>query len=157
MTRHLLVILAIAWAVLLSGFCRADAARAISRLCPPGRTYLAPFVDSAARLYLLHPALLTALIAHESRCDPWAESGRGDYGLGQIRVGGSAAMGASAFELFYAALNLGLTARYLSRWIAKCRSVHGGLSVYSGRSRCRQSAYSRSVLAKFHSAFERRS
>ena len=152
--RRLLVAFAIAWAVLLSGVCRADAARAISRLCPPGRAYLAPLVDSAARQHLLHPALLTAVIAHESRCDPRAESGRGDVGLAQVRVGGSAALGSRRAELFDPALNLALAARHLARLLVLCGSVHGALSVYSGRSKCRKSAYSRAVLVKFRSAFD---
>jgi len=156
MTRYLIP-LALAWAILLSGVCRADAARAVSLLCPPGSAYLAPLVDSAARLYLLHPHLLVAVVAHESRCDPWAASGRGDFGLGQIRIGGSAALGAAALELQGPALNLALTARHLARCLVLCGALGPALSVYSGHRRCRASRYSRAVVALLRMTFRERS
>jgi soluble lytic murein transglycosylase-like protein len=108
-----LKVAAVFWALLLSGAARADSAdRALSRLCPHAMG-IAPQIEAHARRQLLHPALLVALIAHESGCRESAFSGKGDYGLGQIRVGGSAAHGASVEDLLKPERNIELTARHL--------------------------------------------
>jgi soluble lytic murein transglycosylase-like protein len=129
------------------------ASRALAALCPKA-VGLAPQIEANARRNLLHPALLTALIAHESRCRVNARSGRGDYGLGQIRVGGSAAKGATAQDLLNPERNLELAARHLAWAMVLCGGTTG-LSVYSGRARCRASKYQREVLRKFSLAFAR--
>jgi soluble lytic murein transglycosylase-like protein len=125
--------------------------RALSVLCPRGDVS-APLVEAEAHRQLIHPALLVALVAHESRCRSSARSGRGDWGLAQIRVGGSAAHGATAAELLDPAINLRLAAAHLARVLTLCGGF-SGLSVYSGFPRCRSTRYSRAVLALFLSTF----
>jgi hypothetical protein len=129
------------------------AKRALEVLCPKA-VGLAPQIEAHAYRNLLHPALVVALIAHESRCRVNARSGRGDYGLGQIRVGGSAAKGATAQDLLNPERNLELAARHLAWAMVLCGGTTG-LSVYSGRAKCRHSRYSREVLRKFSMAFAR--
>ena len=104
-------------------------------------------VRSEARRWLLHPDLLARVVGHESRCDPAADSGVGDLGLGQIRLGTDAARGASRAELMRPGLNLYLTARHLAWCLILCgERIPGALSVYSGRRWCRASAYSWRVM-----------
>jgi hypothetical protein len=129
------------------------AERAKLALCPKASLDVA-LVEAEAHRQLLHAGLLMALVAHESRCRSNARSGRGDFGLAQIRVGGSAARGATVVELLDPAVNLRLAAAHLARVLTLC-SGFGGLSVYSGRRHCGPSPYSRAVLAKWWSTFSR--
>lgn len=129
------------------------AERAKLALCPRGDVSAA-LVEAEAHRQLLHADLLMALVAHESRCRSNARSGRGDFGLAQIRVGGSAARGATAAELLDPAVNLRLAAAHLAKVLTLCGGF-SGLSVYSGFPRCRSTSYSRSVLAKWMSTFGR--
>ena len=127
------------------------AERAIGLLCP-GRPLNALLIAREARRQLLPSGLLVAVIAHESGCRSDAKSGRGDFGLGQIRVGGSAARGATVAELMDPEINIRLTAAHLARVLTLCGGL-SGLSVYSGHKRCRSSRYSRAVLGLFWSTF----
>jgi len=139
----------LAWAALffLVAPARAETTTqaALSFLCGQSAIYLAPLVQTEARRQLLHPVLVAAVIAHESHCRADARSGRGDFGLGQIRVGGSAAHGAHAEDLLNPARNVELTARHLANCLTMCGGL-GGLSVYSGHKRCRSTNYSRSIV-----------
>jgi soluble lytic murein transglycosylase-like protein len=154
-----LILLALFWALLLlcvpsrPGNAASTTEKALTALCP-GREHLAPHVDAAARRYMVHRKLLVALIAHESRCRVRASSGKGDYGLGQIRITGSAARGATIGQLFDPSTNLMLAARHLSRCFTLCGSLNG-LSVYSGRKKCSPSRYSAAVVRKFERLFIR--
>jgi hypothetical protein len=118
---------------------------ALTVLCGPRAAYLAPVVGAEAHRWLLHPVLVVVVIAHESHCRADARSGRGDYGLGQIRVGGSAAHGADVEDLLKPDRNLELTARHLAGCLTMCGGL-SGLSVYSGHRRCGSTRYSRAIV-----------
>ena len=131
---------------------RASAAeRALVRLCPTA-TVNASLIEAQARRQLLHPALLVAVISHESRCSMARRGRLGEIGLGQILPTGSAARGFTRLELETEEGNLAATARHLANCLTLCGGF-GGLSVYAGHKRCRSTKYSRAVLAKFWSAF----
>ena len=147
MTRAYLLACALAWAALL--FCvqaRADTRDMLAIACGPGHGDLAPLVDREARRQFLRPVLLVAVIARESGCRVDADSGRGDHGLGQIRLGGSAAHGASVEDLLKPERNIELTARHLANCLTLCGGPTG-LSVYAGHRKCKSSHYARRVLA----------
>lgn len=129
------------------GPARADTVqRTLQALCGARGEAIADLVRVEARRNLLRPTLLAAVIAAESRCNPRADSHRGDRGLMQLRVGGSAARGVDPDELRNPAVNVRLGARHLAWCLRLCGSVAGGLSVFSGRRRCKPSPYSARVL-----------
>lgn len=114
---------------------------------------LPQLVDYEAEGHGLSPILLAALIASESRCKQDADSGNGDIGLGQIRIGGSAAMGNSRRWLLKPWMNVNLTARHLSMWLRICDGyVLGALSGYRGLKGCKSSKGSRRVMQLFEKA-----
>lgn len=130
------------------GPARADQAqRTLRALCGTRGEAIAELVRMEAHRHLLHPVLLARVIAAESTCRPGADSGHGDIGLGQIRVGTAAAKGATREELEESSVNVRLTAAHLARCLTLCGDyVLGGLSVYRGYRKCRDSAGSRRVL-----------
>ena len=129
------------------------AERAKLALCPKG-TLDASLIEAEARRQLLHPALVVAVIAHESGCQMGRRGRLGEIGYGQIKPDGSAARGYSRAELETERGNIAATARHLARVLTICNGF-GGLSLYAGNRRCRSTGYSRSVLAKFLSTFSR--
>jgi hypothetical protein len=120
------------------GPARADQTdRELSRLCGPLRALaVANLVRLEARHHLLHPVLLARVVASESTCRIDADSGRGDIGLGQVRLGGSAARGHGRLDLLHPAINLHLAAAHLDRLLLLCGSWHGALRVYRGHRYC---------------------
>jgi soluble lytic murein transglycosylase-like protein len=155
-------VLLLAWAALffLVPAARGDSAgRALHVLCGPRGDAIADMVRVEARRHLIHPALLAAVVASESTCNPNAHSGHNDWGLGQIRLGGSANVGGySAAQLRDPATNLYLTSRHLAKCLTICNGyVLGALSVYRGVSRCRATDGSRRVLGMLRTARENRS
>ena len=145
-----LILLAWAALFLLVGAVRADQTEvALTVMCGARGATLVQMVRAEARRHLMHPLLLASVIAAESRCRAYASSGRGDFGLGQIRLGGSAARGATVAELLEPARNVELTARHLASCLMLCGFTSGALSVYSGRKHCRPSKYSERVLGLF--------
>jgi hypothetical protein len=170
MTRsYLATILAlvIGIALCLAATCgpaRADTASAMRVLCGArgvaiidrerGIT-LPESVDNEALTEGVPPMLLAALIASESRCKVNADSGNGDLGLGQLRVGGSAAYGYARREILRPWFNVYLTARHLGMWLRLCNGyVPGALSGYRGLRGCRDSKGSQRVLRLVHKAQE---
>jgi soluble lytic murein transglycosylase-like protein len=151
----LLRLIAIALAGLLYAVpARASEALDAIRVLCPRHTAIAPLARAAAARHDVSPTLLVAVVAHESGCRWWARSGKGDVGLGQIRIGGSAAGKATVAELLDPARNLDLTAAHIARCLALCRGS-SGLSVYAGNRRCRSTRYSRAVMAKVQTVRER--
>lgn len=119
------------------GPARADQTdRELAKLCGPRGASIADLIRKEARHHLLHPVLLSQLVAGESTCRWWADSGLGDIGLGQIRLGGSAARGATRAQLLDPATNLHLAASHLDRLLLICGSIPGALRVYRGHTRC---------------------
>jgi hypothetical protein len=150
--RLTITLLVIGFLVCCTQWAHAGAAdRALAVLCPRGDIGAA-LIERESHRQLLHPALLVAVLAHESGCRSRARSGRGDWGAGQVRIGGSAARGATVAELLDPEVNVRLTAAHLARMITLCGGF-GGLTVYSGQRRCRSSRYSRSVLQLFWRTF----
>jgi soluble lytic murein transglycosylase-like protein len=158
----ILKFLVLAWAALffLVPAARGDqAGRALHALCGPRGDAIADMVRVEAHRHLIHPALLAAVVASESTCNPNAHSGRGDFGLGQIRLSGSANVGTfTAEQLRDPAINLRLTARHLSKCLTICNGyVLGALSVYRGVKRCRATDGSRRVLGMLRAVHANRS
>ena len=128
-----------------------ETAALLLQLCGPGAVGLAPHVHHAARKYHIKPAILVAMARVESTCNPRAIGGRDgiQYGLLQIREGGSAALGYTAEELLKPRLNLELGARHLHRWTVRCGDVRAALGVFNGWKKCsqgRKSPYAKRVM-----------
>jgi soluble lytic murein transglycosylase-like protein len=128
-----------------------ETARLLLALCGPSAAGLAPHVDHASRKYHIKPAILVAMARVESTCHPNAVGGAGgiQYGLLQIRLGGSAALGYSAEELLRPRLNLELGARHLHRWLVRCGDIRAALGVFNGWKKCslgRKSPYAKRVM-----------
>ena len=129
----------------------ADVAHLLLALCGPGALPLAPHFAHAAHAYHIKPAILVAMARVESTCHPNAIGGAGgiQYGLLQIRLGGSAALGYSAEELLRPRLNLELGARHLHRWLVRCGDLRAALGVFDGWRKCsqgRRSPYAKRVM-----------
>ena len=125
------------------------AAALLLHFCGPHAVHLAPHVTHAAHAWHVPVATLTSLVFVESTCAPDADDGRGDVGLGQIRVGTLAARGHTAEELRDPALNLYLAARHLAHWRHRCGDLRAALGVFAGYRTCaagRASGYSARVL-----------
>jgi hypothetical protein len=141
-------------AICCSRCARAGAAeRALAVLCPKASVDV-ELVEAEAHRRLLHPALVVAVIAHESRCSMSRRGRLGEIGYGQIKPDGSAARGFSREELETERGNLAATARHLARVLTICNGF-GGLSIYAGHRQCKSTQYSRAVLAKWLSTFSR--
>lgn len=101
----------------------------------------------------LDPALLVALIGHESHFDAHAVSaprGPRDCGLGQIRTTG-AGRGFTCRQLMEPSLNIHLTASYLASWVGKCRgNLVRALSGYNRGHGCYPNDYGRRVNSEYH-------
>jgi len=146
-----LIILAIFWAALFVVLpTRTGNA---SQLDDGMRTLCGKRGAKVARLAVVHaaivdPLLLGAVVASESGCKESAVGGGGvDIGLGQIRIGGSAARGYRRAALLRPVLNIRLTAEHLRRCLDLCDGwVAAALSVYRGHRRCVDSKGSRRVL-----------
>jgi hypothetical protein len=126
-----------------------ETARLLLTLCGPSAIGLAPHVDHAAHKYHVKPVVLIAMARVESTCHVDARDGRGDWGLLQIREGGSAALGYTAEELLKPRLNLELGARHLHRWIVRCGDVRAALGIFDGWKKCslgRKSPYAKRVM-----------
>jgi hypothetical protein len=115
-------------------------------LCGPRGDAIAGIVRAEARRNLLHPVLLASVIAAESRCRPDAVGAKGEIGLGQLLPTGAGA-GYTRAQLRDPETNVKLTAAHLARCLLLCGDfVAGGLSVYRGVKRCKDSKGSRRVL-----------
>jgi hypothetical protein len=134
-----------------SGPARADqAACVLERGCGAGGEAIAPLVREQAHRFLLHPALLAALVAAESTCRPDAINRRtGAVGLGQIIPGRSAAPRLTRAELLEPRTNLAATARHLARCWLLCGVPGAAVAVYGGQRQCRATEWSRRVLGRF--------
>jgi hypothetical protein len=119
---------------------------ALSQLCGHRAQRFAPLVVVMAKRHDIPWRVLVANVAAESHCNSRADSGKGDIGLGQIRVGGSAAGKYTRLQLLRPRLNMRLTARHLRRCFDLCGWWVGALSVYKGHRRCRASKGARRVM-----------
>jgi hypothetical protein len=115
-----------------------SAADSLAVLCP-GRGHLAPLFQAAAERYRIRPVVLVAMARAESTCDPTAVNRRtGAAGLLQVLPSGSANPdGLSQAELLAPETSIELGARHLRRWTLACGSLAGGLSIFHGRTHCR--------------------
>lgn len=119
---------------------------ALSVVCP-GKEYLAPHVNEAARRYLVSRMTLVAQMFCESRCRPTAIGRAGEVGLMQLH--GVAANGMSLFELAQPRENVMAGARWLSLRERDCGGQAAGLAGYPAR-KCGSKGgrrYARRVLA----------
>lgn len=131
------------------GPARAGAVERVLRVLCPGRSggALPALIRVEARRHLLRAEVLAAVVGHESGCRADADSGAGDLGLGQIRLGTLAAAGRTREELLTPSVNVYLTARHVAWCLTLCEGrLRGALSVYSGRRWCRDSAYAKRVV-----------
>lgn len=125
---------------------------ALALLCP-GHARLAEPMYAAATRWGVDPVLVAQVVHSESRCKANAVNARtNSIGLGQIKVGGSAARGKTAAQLFHVRTNLDLTARHLAWCLALCGTPGAAIGVYHGRRKCRADAHSRKVLNSIHEA-----
>lgn len=134
-----------------SGPARADqAGDVLHLLCGARGDAVAPLVRQQARRFLLHPVLLSKVVAAESGCRPDVVGARGELGLTQVTRQTAAAMGVDPDRLLEPEQNLEAGARYLARMILSCGGfVAGGLTRYSrGHGKCEASRYSRRVLKR---------
>lgn len=104
-----------------------------------------------ARRYNIDPFLVAALIQRESAYDPGARSSIGALGLMQILRHTAATRGyedKTDAELMAPRINIRLGVKHLALWRRFCKGpdMHGALSTYSGRGRCRPSTYSRAII-----------
>lgn len=151
-------LLLLAWAslfFLVPAAHASDSDVALALLCPKNWKPIARTLRIEAATVGIDSVLLAAIVANESRCRVSADSGKGDYGLAQIRLGGSAAGDATAVELLDPRTNLHLAALHVRRCLELCGDVHGALSVYAGHKKCRPSRYSRRVLGMYEAAMRR--
>jgi len=118
---------------------------ALKSLCSPSAVRFSPTIDREATRAGIAPVLVVAVIRAESTCDPKADSGHGDVGLGQLRIGTLAAAGATREELLTPEVNIRLTAAWLAKCLAACPTLLGGLSRYRGAG-CRDTKGSRRVV-----------
>jgi hypothetical protein len=120
---------------------------ALSVACGPRATYLAPHVDRAARRYLLHPVLLVAVLACESRCRMDAVGKRGEVCAMQLL--GVARNGHSRRALRRSpGLCISTGARWLALRQTECAHL-GALAIggYNARECRHGKRYARKVLA----------
>ena len=146
--RAYLTLLALAWALLFVAVPQAHGsttATAIELACGPGHGGLAEHVDAAARRYLLHPVLLVAVMANESRCHAGAIGKHHDTGLMQVR--GRARNGLSRRALLDPRTNLDTGARWLALMTVWCGSTARGLGAYNSGKCHGSKGYARKVLA----------
>lgn len=150
MIRILLILLgALLCLTRWAGPARADDVGRVLRVLCPGRSggALPALIRVEARRHLLRAEILAAVVGHESGCRADADSGAGDLGLGQIRLGTLAAAGRTRVELLTPSGNVYLTARHLAWCLTLCGGrLRGALSVYSGRRWCRDSTYAKRVV-----------
>ena len=120
-----------------------ETARLLLALCGPGAAGLAPHFQAAAHRYRIPPAVLVAVAKIESRCDPTADDGDSDYGVMQIREGGSAARHHTRAELLRPRLNIDLGARHIRYWWNRCGDLPASLGIYRGSHNCRDGRHSK--------------
>jgi hypothetical protein len=123
----------------------SETSEALRSLCGTRAVRFAPLVDREARRSDVDPVLLVAVIRAESTCNPKADSGSNDIGLGQLRLGTLAAAGATLAELIDPSTNLRLTAAWLAKCLSACPTLIGGLSRYRGAG-CNDTKGSRRVV-----------
>jgi soluble lytic murein transglycosylase-like protein len=146
MIRIFLIILALFWAALLL-VVPAHATTtevALEELCP-GREYLAPHVDAAARRYLLHPVLLVAVMRTESHCRMDVVGRAGERCAFQVR--GVARNGRSNAELRDPATCIDTGARWLAMMLTWANGLSDGLGAYNTGKKGHGKRYARKVLA----------
>ncbi len=150
MTRAILLTLAVAWSALfyLVPAARAETTteRALSVLCGPRATYLAPHVDAASRRYMVDRVLIVAVMARESGCR-MAKVGA-HHERCALQLHGVARNGRSNRELADPAVCIDTGARWLSLRMVDCAAL-GVLSVggYNVRECRHGKRYARKVLA----------
>jgi soluble lytic murein transglycosylase-like protein len=151
MTRSYAISLALlVLGIVLTCLCIAGPARAstttdaITILCP-GRESLAPHIDEAARRYLLHPALLVAVMRKESHCRADAIGKAGEVGLFQLH--GVARNGLTRCQLLDPRTNILTGARWLAMSETWAGGLAAGLGAYNTGKRGNGQGYARRVLA----------
>ena len=112
---------------------------------------LAATINVEAARYDLDPLLLVAVAAHESMFRRDAVGALGELGYYQIKRNTIATRGfdhLSDAGLMQPRINVHLGARHLAHVRRLCGNAPpiAWLSVYSGRSKCRPSPYSRAIL-----------
>ena len=120
-----------------------DVAALVLALCGPGALPLAPHFAHASHRWHVPPAVLVAVAKIESRCDPTADDGDSDYGVMQIREGGSAARHHTRAELLHARLNIDLGARHIRYWWNRCGDLPASLGIYRGSRNCHDGRHSK--------------
>lgn len=120
-----------------------DVAALVLALCGPGAVPLAPHFAHAAHKFHVPPAVLVAVARVESRCSPTADDGDSDYGVMQIREGGSAAHGHTRAQLLDARTNIMLGARHIRYWWDRCGDLPASLGIYRGSHNCRDGRHSK--------------
>jgi len=143
--RIAIVMLIVGAAICCCEFAHAQtAAQALAALCP-GREYLAPHVEAAARQYMQRPVVLVAVMAKESGCDMAAVGTHGERCAMQIL--GVARNGHAGAELAAnPALCIATGARWLSLREVDCGGLFLGLSGYNARTCQGGKRYARKVL-----------
>lgn len=154
-TRRAFMVLLLAWAAL---FVFAPTARAsqtedlLARLCPNG-DFSADQVAGIAHRFLLHPAILVAVLAAESGCRMGVVGSHREVCAMQIIPGGAAATSQilgrrfSRRELLDSLTCLYVGARYLAYQFQTCgTNPRLALTGYSHRRGCKRSRYADEVL-----------
>ena len=120
-----------------------ETAALLLHLCGPSSLGLAPHFQAASHRYGIPPAILVSVARIESRCDPAADDGDSDYGVMQIREGGSAAHGRTKAQLLNARTNIMLGARHIRYWWNRCGDLPASLGIYRGSHNCRDGRHSK--------------
>jgi soluble lytic murein transglycosylase-like protein len=146
--RILILLLSVGLVILLYGHCaqaaeKTTTQKALSIVCP-GSEYLAEYVDSASRRYMVNRLTLVAQIWSESRCNPKAIGAMGEVGLMQLH--GVAKNGLKRHQLLVPRTNIFTGARWLSLRERDCGSAFWGLSGYNAKTCKGGRRYARRVL-----------
>jgi soluble lytic murein transglycosylase-like protein len=111
---------------------------------------IANAVQEASSEFDVPPALIAAVIYHESRFRKLARGSRGEIGLMQLLRGGAVRgryQRMSFAQLADIRLNVRLGTAYLAEVLPKCSSPAQGLARYNRGHGCMPSKYSTGVLA----------
>lgn len=154
-TSRALLILSLAWAAMLVCVPPARASQTedlLSRLCPRG-DFSADQVAGMAHRFLLHPAILVAVMAVESGCRMGVVGSHREVCAMQIIPGGATATSPilgrrfSRRELLDPFTCLYVGARYLAHLFQVCGpNPRLALTGYSHRHGCKRSRYADAVL-----------